>query len=146
MARGTYIVNESCLIVALLLVKKRYFDLDYVTRDEVELFETFLVNKLKKDGIIISVSRGIFRKYLIERNSLISIDGDSGVTLNQAKKFFQSAGPGKDIISIIWDKKFVYNNMYSNSLENPIFSDSRLDIIIEKILDNPEEFYEKIAK
>ena len=61
MARGTYIVNESCLIVALLLVKKKYFNLDYVTRDEVELFETFLVSKLKKDGVIISVSRGIFR-------------------------------------------------------------------------------------
>lgn len=143
---GTYFINENCLLVSLLSVKKEYLDIDYLERSEVNIFKTFISDFVKAEHRSIRFTEGVMRSYFNEIDGVIRLNADIEASLDELRNHFRNLGPSNEVIPMIWDNEFVYENLFEKKNNKDNISKISLDVIIEKIMDNPSEFYSKVGK
>lgn len=141
MASGTYFINENSLITALLIVKKEKFNVNCVARSEVNLFKTILKDEMKNINKSVTFTTGVWKRFYDERNNIITLENPM-INVNDIKEFFENST--RDIIPMIWDVEYVYNNVFCRR-ERILKNEKKLEDIIDKIFDNANDFYRKVA-
>lgn len=138
-----YIGKGSILTGIVMTKQKRHYE-PQVTEEELNFVIQAILELASKMGLQINVSNNV-------SSQLYDFDGESyskkeDVTYERLLERYKGSFNFHSLP--IWDCEYIFSQLKKlkslkiNSVE---YTPARIDVILEKILDRPEEFYQKVA-
>lgn len=151
-----YIVEKSYILASLICTKEKYFKERYVTLTECNQLTNSLRKRFEEIGVDVLIVDEIDSSFFNKISDLVILNRD--IELDDIRSRYLEKLP-LELISIIWDDEFIYQNVYQERIIEEVpqhdaslkdfqsnnISLTSLDKLIEKIVENPGLFYEKVA-
>lgn len=134
-------IDMSYIVASILVVKNKYYKESHCTFKECN----DVINKLRKELYNVVINNYIDDRYFKICRNVIVLKED--IDLIDIIDRFQAYLPFK-ILSIIWNNEYIFKileNSRTVEKQGLNFIPSNIETIIEKIVEKPNKFYEKIA-
>lgn len=144
----TKFIEKSYIVAIMMAIKEKYFHEKYVKISECNRLKEILIKELEKKKVdAIIMDDNIDEEYFIVQDNIIFLNKENNINIDDIKSRYQGFLP-IEILNIIWNIDYLYKFIYSNdkNLLKQEFEPMNLDIIIEKVVNNPTLFYEKVAR
>lgn len=148
MAFGTFFLNRSHVVATIMKTKDKHYDEQFVTIRECNLIISLLKEKFNEEKVNVVILDHIDKYHFKIINGRIVPNDKNNISVEDIKKTYWCNDSTNKIANIIWDDSLIHNylNEISTKKEKIEFEGSDLEKIITKVLNNPNEFYEKVAK
>lgn len=145
----TCFLDESVIVATILNTKNKHHFLEkYVTVKECNIISSLLMKLFVDSGLDVCISNEIDRDSFEILDGIIIINLKKGINLNDIKNKYIGCIPSVEVMNIIWDDSLIYSYLCDIRCDNKklSFEPSKLDEIVDRILDDPKMFYENIAR
>ncbi len=142
-------MDEGFVVATIMSTKEKHFGETFVTFRELNIIQSILQDEFNSKKLNVSINDNIDRDYFEVLDGVIVLNDERCISFSKVVGKYIASCPSIDILNIVWNDEFIYKNiskMKRDEYSGLPYIPAELDEIIEKILDNPNDFYEKVAQ
>lgn len=144
---GTCMLEKSFVIASIMCSKNKHLGETFVTTREGNIIQNKLIKEFNKKDMSVCITDKIDTRYFKVNDDVIVMNEDNGIDLQFIKDRYTEYISSLEIAKVLWDDIFIFNCVNEIKENNHLqFEPCGITEIIDKILKNPDVFYEKIAK
>lgn len=131
-------LDTSFVIASIMYTKNKHYSEDFVTLKEVNVIRNILQQRFNKEKLNIIITDEFDFSYFKYIDGVILKNDTLASIVNRYQGYCYSI----ECLKILWDDNFIFEIL--ENMRNG-FESKSLEIIINKVLDNPSLFYKKVA-
>lgn len=141
---GTFYLDTSFIIASIMNTKNKHYQEKFVTLKEVNITKNILRKKFNEKGLNIIIIDDIDYRFFEYVDGIFVKNKD--VTMYDLINRYQGHCYSNECFIILWNDDLIFQIIENIKLGDESVNSKSLEEILNKIINNPELFYCKIAK